>query len=55
MQKYTQLCVPDCTSDLLIKMQPMWAIMEQLSMRSLVGNERKMMMQMQGVLLGVAG
>ena len=40
MQKYTQLCVPDCTSDLLMKMQPMWAIMGQHSMGSFVGNKR---------------
>jgi len=55
MEKYTQIFVPDCTSHLLMKMLPMWAIMEQHSTRFLVGNERKMMMQMQGVLLDVAG
>lgn len=55
MEKYTHLSVPDCTSHLLMKMLPMWAIMELHSMRSLVGNERKMMMQMWAVLLDVAG
>jgi len=39
MEKYTQLSIPDCTSYLLMKMLPMWAIMEQLSMRSLVEND----------------
>jgi hypothetical protein len=38
-----------------MKMLPMWAIMEQLSMRSLVGSERKMMLQMLGLLLYVDG
>jgi hypothetical protein len=55
MEKYTQFYVPDCTSRLLMKMLPMWAIMEQLSMRFLVENERKIMLQVLGLLLFVGG
>jgi hypothetical protein len=53
MEKYTQLFVPDYTSDLLMKMLPMWAMMEQHSTRSFVGNERNNADG--GVLLDVAG